>query len=198
MRREPDREYDRQTAAQWAAGLLQRQDWVLFDTETTGLTLSAEIVQVGVLGPAGEVLMDTLVRPLGRIEKEAQAVHGISNEQAATGRPFSVVYRELCEIFKGRQVIIYNADFDRRMLFQCAGRHNVEYVSIVTDCAMRQYAKWYGDWNAARGSYRWQRLEGGDHSALGDARATLELIKKMAASYNPAVLATRPRGVVLG
>lgn len=29
-------------------------------------------------------------------------------------------------------------------------------------------------------NYRYQRLPGGDHSALGDARATLAVIKRMA------------------
>jgi DNA polymerase-3 subunit epsilon len=47
-------------------------------------------------------------------------------------------------------------------------------------CAMQRYAEWYGEWNDYFGSFRWQRLEGGDHSALGDCRATLELIRKMA------------------
>jgi len=32
-----------------------------------------------------------------------------------------------------------------------------------------------------RGGYRSQKLPGGDHSALGDALATLRLIKEMAA-----------------
>jgi DNA polymerase-3 subunit epsilon len=46
---------------------------------------------------------------------------------------------------------------------------------------MRQYAAFVGEWNEYHGNYRWQRLPGGDHSALGDARATLSLLKRMAA-----------------
>jgi DNA polymerase-3 subunit epsilon len=195
MRYDPD--YDRNTAAQWAADLMQRNDWVIFDTETTGLTLTAEIIQVGVLSPAGHVLMNTLVRPVGIIEKAAQAVHGITAEKAARGQPFPAVYRQLVELFRDRQVIIYNADFDRRMLFQCAGRHNIEYVPITTSCAMLQYARWFGDWNAERGTYRWQRLSGGDHTAIGDCRAVLALIQQMAATFDPPALAPRPR-MVLG
>lgn len=195
--REPDFNYDRNTAAQWAADLMQRSDWVIFDTETTGLTLTAEIIQVGVLGPKGDVLLDSLVRPVGFIEKAAQAVHGITAEKAARGEPFPIVYERLVELFRDRQVIIYNADFDRRMLFQCAGRHNIEYVPITTSCAMLQYARWYGDWNYERGTYRWQRLQGGDHSAIGDCRAVLALIQQMAATFEPAALAPRPK-MVLG
>jgi DNA polymerase-3 subunit epsilon len=31
-----------------------------------------------------------------------------------------------------------------------------------------------------RGGFRWQKLPGGDHSAIGDARATLAVIRRMA------------------
>ena len=47
-------------------------------------------------------------------------------------------------------------------------------------CAMRQYAKYCGEWNSYYNNFKWQPLSGGDHSALGDCRATLELIKRMA------------------
>ncbi len=36
-------------------------------------------------------------------------------------------------------------------------------------------------WLPQRGGYRSQKLPGGDHSALGDALATLRLIEEMAA-----------------
>jgi hypothetical protein len=49
-------------------------------------------------------------------------------------------------------------------------------------CAMSNYASFVGEWNDYHGNYKWQRLPGGDHSAIGDCLATLELIKKMAAS----------------
>ncbi len=44
---------------------------------------------------------------------------------------------------------------------------------------MRRYAAYVGE-PSKRGGYRSQKLPGGDHSALGDAFATLRLIEKMA------------------
>jgi DNA polymerase-3 subunit epsilon len=46
---------------------------------------------------------------------------------------------------------------------------------------MHWYAQFVGDWNEYHGNYKWQRLPGGDHSALGDCRATLAVLKEMAA-----------------
>jgi DNA polymerase-3 subunit epsilon len=47
------------------------------------------------------------------------------------------------------------------------------------ECAMRRYAAYVGE-PSKRGGYRSQKLPGGDHSALGDALATLQLIEEMA------------------
>ncbi len=45
---------------------------------------------------------------------------------------------------------------------------------------MRHYAAYVGE-PSKRGGYCSQKLPGGDHSALGDALATLRLIEEMAA-----------------
>lgn len=189
---EPDYSFDRNTAAQWAADLMQRVDWVILDTETTGMDLTAEVIQVGVLSPAGQVLLDVLVRPQGKIDPAAQATQGITDRTVASAPSFPQVYELLVEILRNRLVVIYNADFDRRMLFQCAGRHKVQYEAMTTRCAMLQYARWYGEWNPYRGDYKWQRLPSGDHSSIGDCRAVLALIRQMAASYKPIQLAVAP------
>ena len=46
---------------------------------------------------------------------------------------------------------------------------------------MRQYARFVGEPSKRGGDYRSQKLPGGDHTALGDALATLRLIEVMAA-----------------
>jgi DNA polymerase-3 subunit epsilon len=57
-------------------------------------------------------------------------------------------------------------------------------LPVRWECATLRvkHAEWVGEWNDYRGSFRWQKLQGGDHSALGDCVATLETIKKMAAN----------------
>lgn len=48
------------------------------------------------------------------------------------------------------------------------------------DCAMLPYSAYIGDWDDYLKSYKWQKLPGGDHSAIGDCRSTLAIINKMA------------------
>lgn len=175
-------EIDREHVVDWARGLLQRTDWVILDTETTGTSDSDEIVQVAILSCDGISLLDTLVRPTQPIPIEATAIHGITNEDVKDAPSFPEVYERIEKILSGKTVVIYNAQFDVRLIRQSLAKHNLFPVILSlddVDCAMLMYAAWVGElW--PYGGYKWQKLESGDHTALGDCRATLDLIKKMA------------------
>lgn len=178
---------DRDAAIFWARTLLpprcSRQDWVILDTETTGLDQMAEIVEISIIAPDGRVLLDTLVRPLNSIPPTATAIHHISDVMVTTAPQFPDVYNELIGLLQGRVVVTYNAAFDRRVLRQAQQRYKLPSIHAMRwACAMQQNARYRGEWNAARRAYRWKHLESGDHTALGDCRATLQLLHQMAAS----------------
>ncbi|MCW3664158.1 3'-5' exonuclease, partial [Burkholderia cenocepacia] len=59
-------------------------NFILLDTETTGLDESAEIVEIAVIDDAGNVLLNTLVKPKHPIPNSATAIHGITNAMVAT------------------------------------------------------------------------------------------------------------------
>lgn len=166
---------DRKAAVEWARSLLE-QDFLVLDTETTGLKGDAQIVQLAVIDSSGAVLLDTLVKPTCSIPIAAWKIHGITDDMVADAPTFEHVLERLLEIIGNRTLIIYNADFDLRMLRQSSKAAGITYKSseMRAECAMQWYSQFVGN-------YRYQRLPGGDHSALGDARATLAVIKKMAA-----------------
>ncbi|MEP0805850.1 MAG: 3'-5' exonuclease [Chloroflexota bacterium] len=174
----------REDASLWARNTLKHDPayWVIMDTETTGLDPKAEIVQIGVIDGAGKVLVNNvLVKPTVPIPPEATRVHGITNEMVRDAPPFPEVLPQLRDAINGKLVVIYNEKYDMRLLRQSARAHGIALdLDIDTVCAMLKYAEWNGDWDDYHGSFRWQKLQGGDHSALGDCRATLDLIKKMA------------------
>jgi DNA polymerase-3 subunit epsilon len=82
-------------------------------------------------------------------------------------------------------VVIYNAAYDTALIKQTAHLYGILVPSYRVSCAMLYYAAYVGDWNDYRGSYRWPKLMGGDHSAVGDCKATLELIERMAHTETP-------------
>jgi DNA polymerase-3 subunit epsilon len=193
---------DRDKSILWARRLLAREDWVIFDTETTGLS-GAEIVQIGLLSPQGEVLLDSLVRPRLSIRLDATAIHGITALDVAYAPDLTELLPRMEAVMHGEErnpktVVVYNAAFDRGVLFHCLTRRfvpeNAASPLVDTgrqkrdawmdrcrwDCAMQRYSNFVGEWNNWRGSYRWQKLPAGDHTAIGDCRATLWVIQEMA------------------
>ncbi|HBC5201229.1 TPA: 3'-5' exonuclease [Serratia marcescens] len=179
-----------QQAQQWL-----RDNVLILDTETTGLGDDAEIVEVTIIDTAGRVLLNTLVKPRSVIPASATAIHGITNEMVATAPSWPHVCRSLYDIISGRKVVIYNCDFDTRILDQTNDDWGITIHFKIErptfECAMLAYAEFYGQ-NSERGGYKWQKLtaaaeqqgviiEGTPHRALSDCLTTLGVIKAMAA-----------------
>lgn len=168
------------------------------DTETTGLRGNAEIVDLALIGPDGEVLINTLVRPTSPIPAEATKIHGITNEMVIDAPAFSEIMPNLIKLTQDKLVVIYNAEFDQRMLRQSAAANNIKNPCVKSDvvCAMTLYAQFYGDWNGYRGNYKWQsqanaakqlgiEVPDGLHRAAADAQLCRLIVEAMAATRIP-------------
>jgi len=162
---------------------------VFLDTETTGLDSFDQVIEIAVVDWKGNVLIDQRIRPTVEIEPEARAVHGISKFDLHSCPEWADIADKVKEVLKGRQVVIFNADFDKRLLMQTAAAFNqdTEWIEkLDTHCAMYIAAGEYGATNkygtislknaANEASIKWQ---GEAHSALGDALTTLKLVQKM-------------------
>ncbi len=177
---------DRQLARVWARDLLNRADWAVLDTETTGLGNTAEVIQIAVVAPDGGTLLDTLVRPNAPIPADATAIHGITDVMVERAPPYLDVYPALLEVLRGKLVVCYNAAFDRRLLRQTAVRSHAPELPVAWDCAMEQYSRFIGRRSARGGSYSWQPLPRraeyrfAKHQAIVDCLATLDVIRTMA------------------
>lgn len=174
---------DRNEAIRWARALFATDDWVILDTETTGLNSSARLVQVAVIGPDGSVRFNSLVNPEAIIPPDATGVHGITETMVRDAPTVEDLYPALVEVLCGKRVVAYNADFDRMILRENRKRHGLPGFGIVQWlCAMRIYSEFAGEWNEQFQSYRFQGLPGKDHTALGDCLATLAVIHRIAES----------------
>jgi len=172
---------DGDNAILWARGVLADPDALILDTETTGLDGASEICRIAIVNMAGECVYESLVKPWCKIPRETINIHHITNEMVKDAPGFKDVHADICKAIEGKTVITYNAEFDSRMIYQ-SGKYygGLPAIGANYQCAMLKYAEWYGEYSTYRGSYKWQRLTGGDHTAKGDCLATLELIKKMA------------------
>lgn len=168
----------------WAQALLSHPELLILDTETTDL--NGYIVQLSVLRARdGAVALDTLVNPEAPIAPGAQRVHGITAEQVATAPTFAAIEPQLRDLLHGRPVAIYNAEFDTGVLqgelmriyndrdVMHAWMDNVWWIDV-----MHPYSQWVNE--EGYNGYRWQKLPGGDHTALGDCQACLVVLWAMA------------------
>jgi len=174
---------EREEAIDWASGVMADRTAVILDTETTGLR--GEVVELAIISvPDGAVLYNGRFNPICEPEQGAIDIHGLTRDVLAGEPSFADQYAEIAPLLTGPRVVIYNAAFDLSRLTFTIDIHQVAdgLLSLQADCAMVEYARFFGDWNERHGSFTWQKLSGGDHSALGDCLATLELIKAMAAA----------------
>lgn len=157
-----------------------RQDPLFLDTETTGLSDMDEICEIAIVDVAGNVLINSLVKPTRLIAAPTSQIHGITNEMVAAAPTFKDLLPELERILRGREVLIYNRDFDMTKIGQSARANGCGFADgeawywshptgeqapegypiyhSAWHCAMNLYAMYYGDWNDYHESYRWQRL----------------------------------------
>jgi DNA polymerase III epsilon subunit-like protein len=167
----------RDTAAAWLAD----PNVVLLDLETTGLNGYA--VEVAAVDASGAVLVHQRLHPRVPIEPGARAAHGISLEDLAGEPTFDEAVETLAPALGGRLVVAYNAPFEERTLGNELARAphlEARLRPAGWRCAMRLYARHVGEVRRG-GAYRFQKLPGGDHTALGDVRALLAMLRRLAA-----------------
>lgn len=151
---------DRERAAEMARWLLG-EGAVFLDTETTGLDSRDQICEIALVAADGAVLVDTLVRPSIPIPHSATAIHGISDADVVAAPGFEEIWPAVRRKLDDRHLIIYNAEYDTRMMFQTtppASRAAWSLPARSVACAMKLYAQYHGAWNSARRSYAWQSL----------------------------------------
>jgi DNA polymerase III epsilon subunit-like protein len=179
-----------------AFALIQKtydQGFIVLDTETTGLGKDAEIIEVSMVGCDGRVLLNTLVKPVKPIPDDAIAIHGITNEMVEDAPTWGEVRGQIGWLLVTHPypLVIYNADYDTRLIVQTEVIHGGRHFSTsVFDavCLMRLYAEIYQEPNPHDLGYKWQKLTNAcdqmgidssqflAHRALGDCQMTLALI----------------------
>ena len=180
-----DRIKDRNGIIDFAKRILNKKNgYVILDTETTGFESSDVIIQLGRIDIEGNILLDTYIKPTKKkkIPKSASDIHGINIEMLKDSPTFKEVYPKFQEVVKNKTILIYNAEYDGRMLVQTAKQDGIHFETFNAMCIMIGYSAFVGNWSDYYKGYKFQKLKGGDHTAIGDCKATLELVKKMASA----------------
>lgn len=161
-----------------------------FDLETTGLNVGKDrIVEISVLKvfPNGNKESKTLrVNPEIPISREAQAVHGISNEDVANEPTFKEIAPQIWEMMKDSDLAGYNSNrFDVPLLAEEFMRSGFEFDidrHRLVDVQVIFYKKEPRDLTSAFKYYCDKDLKDA-HSAAADVEATYEVLKAQIEKY---------------
>jgi DNA polymerase III subunit epsilon len=163
-------------------------------------------------------LLDTLVRPSDLIPPDATNIHGIDDPAVSDAPSWDRIYPLVGRILdRYGPVVVYNSDFDRRVMSQTNALYGLPDFEADWQCAMKQHAAYTGVWHDKYGTWRWYRLMDAlqmlghplppvQHRALADAQACRQIVEAMAAgvvpthdfaerpdvSYSPAVIPREP------
>ncbi|MDH2998035.1 hypothetical protein A1D22_09110 [Pasteurellaceae bacterium LFhippo2] len=175
---------------------------LFLDTETTGLDFNAKIVEICVADLHGNIIINTLINPEIKIPLCASDIHCIKDKDVKKAPTFPEIIPILNELIKGRNVYIYNADYDIRLIRQSAD-DSYQFPEDTTFIdVLYPFAKLYGEWSDYFNDYKFQRLStacryfnidttefGELHRAKADVLATIEVFKAMQALHEEKELA---------
>lgn len=162
--------------------ILAGTDWLVLDTETTGLERDAQIVEIAAVCPDGS-LFQSLVKPEEAVHAAAQRLHGLTNEILDTAPPFAELAADLRRRLMGRTVLGYNVGFDRARLWNEMARARQPAPRCRWFCLCELTTKHSGSRLSLSQALQHYGVdfEGPRHRAAGDARATLALARALAA-----------------
>ena len=167
---------------------------IILDTETTGTGTNDQLIEIAIIDvETVETLFHSLFQPLVPISPGAQNVHGISEIDLRTAPSWPDHHDKIVSILTAAdRVLIYNADFDVRIIKQTASAFSLpapifrafDLMVPYAEIARVEYNDYYDSWvwQKLGAACRQQKIDLSDlkmHGALDDCRATQRLYMSM-------------------
>lgn len=168
------------------AKLLAQDDWLIVDSETTGLSPTDVVIELAVMDQHGVLLMDSRVAlPKGkRIAQGAKDLHGLTRDELRDAPPWREVRDRFLKLTAGKRLLSYNAPFREAMLDQTDRAHGFEPVEHHWLDLQSSYSEFLNEPDDYGRRPRLQALPGKSHRSSEDCAAVLRLAKRIA-EYAP-------------
>ena len=165
----------------WAKALSSRDDWVVVDTETTDRGSDADLIEVAVVGAGGEVVWQSLVKPMRKVSVIATKIHGLTDQDLRDAPSFGEIYHQSRKWLDRKLVIAYNAPFDRGVLRRACARVGVPEIPARWSCALERYHQWKGLRPTLKQACELEGIEvSSTHRAAADAVLVWKLVDRLA------------------
>ncbi len=161
------------------------------DVETSGLSASSRIVEIGAVlfRLNGRVsTFQSLINPHQSISQSASKIHGISNEMVKNAPSASEILPLLMDFMDGSVLIAHNASFDVKMLSSEMERTNLPRPSQPVICTVKLAKSVFAGLENFRLTTLVKHLKIDCerlHRGLDDALAAMEVFLKAASNFCP-------------
>jgi DNA polymerase III epsilon subunit family exonuclease len=159
--------------------------FVLFDTETTGLSAHKErLVEIAAIKFCGDKVLEEkqwLINPGRLIPAEAIKIHHITDAMVAGKPDFKTVYPEFEQFIRGMVVLAHNAHFDVGFIREECLRNGLRPPPNLALDTLPMFRKWFPQvkkHNLDELGKALQVLPEDRHRALGDTLETVLIFQK--------------------
>jgi len=175
----------RTPAPAWASTPLERAEFHVVDLETTGLSRSCEILEIGAVHVAAGRRVShffTLVRPSGPVPAKITALTGIDDASVREAPPASEClgrFRTWLDRSPGAPFVAHNAPFDAGFVGRGFARYGLRPLDVPVLCTRklaRRALPALGGFGLDRVCEHLGIRNSARHRAAGDAAATAELL----------------------
>ena len=122
-----------------------KDDYVILDTETTGIENDDEIIQLSLVNLDGEVLYSSYFKPQKKSHWGALKKHKLTDKFLSDKPLFKDEWIKIADILKNKNILIHNAIFDQRLVEQTCSRYSINIdFKIDSFCTMKYCKEKYG------------------------------------------------------
>jgi len=174
---------DRNRSIIWARFAADSTEWVILAVRATKVLtddVSQPLVSIALVGPAGKILMESLIKTQEFSAREALEGHGIDYSVLLKALPYNDAVGEIKRLIDRKQVFCWDPFEVRKVLsaLAAANKENVLTLSLIS--IGEEYGRFTGKTRAGTSSYEIPELK--CESAVAEARAALQTILDMAGS----------------
>lgn len=169
-------------------GALSQRSWAVLDFETASED-HPMVVEVGLVGPAGEVLFESLVQPTIPVTPLVFGIHGIADEDLLGAPTWPEVQAAMGEALRDSGVDLVladNAAFERMCLDYNAAAWGIPELDVELECLQELACGLLGykpgtEWLSLRAACEQLGIERtASHRAVADCQATVPLVRALA------------------
>lgn len=166
--------------------VLNIDNFVVLDTETTGLYKDDEVIELSIIDKLGNELYHSLFKPEKKVGKAALRVTGLDNPLLANEPLFKDEWSKIKKAIGHHRILGHNITYDERITLATAKRYGIDEMEVRklfdNKIDSRDIARKYLKSRSYKLSYLCKKLginEKQKHRATYDCLQTLEMLRAL-------------------